>query len=506
MPGSLLKDDLQGAIKDQLTGYARGLTVVGDTAADLARAGRGRIEDVQSQLTDYANQVSSAAQQSGVYQVGQQAQQAVAGAAQQPLQVLSDYAAQVAQQPVVQPPVVQPQQGPDVSAIAGAPAALPQPLAGAKEWVEQRGQDVLGTVSQFGDKELTAAEAYAACGPAAAVRFGQLYGRQPTLREATDLAKTVGWTEQGGMAGLGSESQLFDKMGIRHRMVGADWSALAQEAQSGNPVTISTPGHYFTADNYDPNSGAFHVGSSGTDLRGGAEWMTAEQMEGRMGRLQGGMAVDHPNVPAGSPLSSGQTATPAGGIDTSSPQAFARSFAPYAKYAADKLGIDPTWVTAMAASESNYGKAPGNELFGVKGTGTAGAQTLQTHEGEYGGTTQTAAFAAYTSPLDAVNAWVDLLQKRYQGAVGAPDLPSFVHGLKQGGYFTAAEPEYLGIVQSIKDRVGGTVQDTLAAGGQAISGAAGAAGNVVAGARRAAGDVIEAGQHAVARAPIVVNT
>ena len=111
------------------------------------------------------------------------------------------------------------------------------------------------------------------------------------------------------MAGLRSESQLFTEMGIPHRVVGADWQALAREAQSGNPVTISTPGHYFTADSYDPRSGAFHVGSSGTDLRGGSEWMTPEQMETRMGALQGGLAADNPGTPAPSPISGGTTPT-----------------------------------------------------------------------------------------------------------------------------------------------------------------------------------------------------
>ncbi|HYW88543.1 MAG TPA: glucosaminidase domain-containing protein, partial [Chloroflexota bacterium] len=171
--------------------------------------------------------------------------------------------------------------------------------------VKQAASNVLPAISQFGDQQLTAAQAYAACGPAAAVRFATMMGRQPTLSEAVQLAQTVGWSPDQGMAGLGSESQLFDKMGIPHRMVGADWNALAREAQSGNPVTMSTPGHYFTADAYDPSTGAFHVGSSGTDLRGGSEWMTPEQMEARMGRLQGGMAVDNPQVPGPSPLSQG---------------------------------------------------------------------------------------------------------------------------------------------------------------------------------------------------------
>ena len=163
-----------------------------------------------------------------------------------------------------------------------------------------------GEVSQFGDKQLTNQEAYAACGPAAAVRFAQKFGRNPTLREAVDLARTVGWSEGQGMAGLGSEKALMDKMGVPTRQVGADWSAIAKEAQTGNPVTISTPGHYFTADGYDPASGRFHVGRSGLDLKGGSEWMTPGEMQGLMGGLQGALFADNPQV---------ATQSSAGGFD-----------------------------------------------------------------------------------------------------------------------------------------------------------------------------------------------
>src|SRR5262252_8785323 len=202
--------------------------------------------------------------------------------------------------------------------LGGAKQAVQGAVQGAQQAVQgavQGGQQVLGQISQFGDKQLSAAEAMAACGPAAAVRFAQMFGRNPTLREAVDLASQVGWSAAQGMAGLGSESALFDKMGIPHRQVGADWQALAREASSGNPVTISTPGHYFTADNYDPSTGAFHVGSSGTDLKAGAEWMTPAQMESAMGRLQGGLAVDNPQVPGPSPLTQGVQNVVAGARD-----------------------------------------------------------------------------------------------------------------------------------------------------------------------------------------------
>jgi hypothetical protein len=153
-------------------------------------------------------------------------------------------------------------------------------------------------ISQFGDSQLTNSQAYAACGPAAAVRFAQRFGRNPTLSEAVNLARTVGWTEEQGMAGLASEKALMDKMGVATKMVsGADWGTFANEARTGNPVTISTRGHYFTADGWDPATNRFHVGRSGLDLKGGSEWMTPEQMTGLMGEVQGGLLADNPQAP-----------------------------------------------------------------------------------------------------------------------------------------------------------------------------------------------------------------
>lgn len=165
-------------------------------------------------------------------------------------------------------------------------------------------------ISQFGDSQLTSDEAYAACGPAAAVRFAEKFGRNPTLREATDLAKQVGWTSGGGMAGISSEQKLMSNLGIDTKIVGRDWAAYAQEAQTGNPVTISTPGHYYFADGYNPESGAFHVGRSGLDLKGGSEWMTPSQMENLMGQAQGALFANNPTVPNRGNTTSSNAAAP----------------------------------------------------------------------------------------------------------------------------------------------------------------------------------------------------
>lgn len=148
--------------------------------------------------------------------------------------------------------------------------------------------------SQF-NMGLSSAEAMAACGPAAAIAFAQTYGRNPTVGEAMSLARSVGWSAGGGMAGPASEQKLLSQMGVNSRLtMGADWNQIAQEAQTGNPVIISTPGHYFYADGYNAANGTYHVGTSGTDLRSGSEWMTPNQMQSLMGTAQATLYADHP--------------------------------------------------------------------------------------------------------------------------------------------------------------------------------------------------------------------
>jgi flagellum-specific peptidoglycan hydrolase FlgJ len=174
--------------------------------------------------------------------------------------------------------------------------SIPQARPQAQPQAQAQAQSIQD-ISQFGDPQLTSQEAYSACGPAAAVRFAQRFGRNPTLREATDLAKTVGWTSAQGMAGIGSEQQLMHQMGVETRIVGpGQMESAASEAQSGNPVTISTPGHYFYADGYNPQTGQYHVGRSGLDLIGGAEWMSPSQMQTLMGPIQGALLANNPTI------------------------------------------------------------------------------------------------------------------------------------------------------------------------------------------------------------------
>jgi hypothetical protein len=133
------------------------------------------------------------------------------------------------------------------------------------------------TPDQYGSVELTKDQADAACGPAAAIAFARKFGKNPTLKQAVELAATVGWTAASGMAGPASQKALLDKMGVPSEYVQGtpNWARVQQELQSGNPVIISTPpgggpkspGHYFVAEGYDPKTGRYNFGMSAKILR-----------------------------------------------------------------------------------------------------------------------------------------------------------------------------------------------------------------------------------------------
>ncbi|HET6317485.1 MAG TPA: hypothetical protein VFG86_13575, partial [Chloroflexota bacterium] len=283
--------------------------------------------------------------------------------------------------------------------------------------------------SQFGDPQLSSEEAYAACGPAAAIRWAQVYGRNPSLREATDLAKQVGWTPQQGMAGISSEQQLLARMGVDTRIVQRDWDAFGREAQTGNPVMISTPGHYFFADSYNPQTGQFHVGRSGLDLRDGKEWMTADEMERRMGTAQGALFANNPNVASDSTASTTaalvrpatRTTTelsgggPAGALDES-----ARSILSGAADIAAWLGEQ-----GQKALQSILLTEGG--LSGARGDQGASAGPLQFY-GTLGSPGQLNNFARERGiSLEAARAYVEHHPlEAIQWAIGTPDAPGYL--------------------------------------------------------------------------------
>ena len=158
-------------------------------------------------------------------------------------------------------------------------------------------QAVAARTSQFA-MGLSSGDAMAFCGPAAAMAFAQTYGRNPTVDEAKQLAQQVGWNVSQGMAGVGSEVKLLNAMGVdAHATQGVDWSQVGRDASGGNPVIVDTPGHYYYVDGYNAQTGQLHVGTSGTDLKGGSEWMTPDQinnMPQSQGNARAAIFADHP--------------------------------------------------------------------------------------------------------------------------------------------------------------------------------------------------------------------
>jgi len=437
MPGWLFQDDAKQDLLGRFDDYIKQGQSAGE--ALLKQGQQQAVNPVQQAATSYGDQFQAYVNQRQAELAPQQAQV--------PQQSMGDRFMDYVNQAQAQ-------------AGSTANAAVDQAKQTVGNVAQQAAQSPLGQaaagaysdISQFGNDQLTAEEAYSACGPAAAVRWAQMYGRNPTLREATDLAKQYGWTPNSGMAGISSQQQLLKQMGVdTHVVAGARWDDFAREASSGNPITISTPGHYFFADAYDQASGKFHVGQSGRDLKAGSEWMSPQEMERTMGAAQGALFADHPAVPT---KGANPSVVPDIKLDTSSPEAFIRSIAPAAQAVADRTGIPAAAMIGMAANETGFGKfAEGNNLFGIKGQGPAGSINAGTWE-DYGqGPVQIRdAFRAYDNLTQSFQDFADLVMNapRYAAAKGQQTVEGFVSALKAGGYMT--DPNYVGKIQSIVDR------------------------------------------------------
>jgi soluble lytic murein transglycosylase-like protein len=187
--------------------------------------------------------------------------------------------------------------------LSGAGQAVQQKAQDVAQAVQNVGGQVASRVSQFA-LGLSSADAAAFCGPAAAIAFAKTYGRNPTADEAKALAAQVGWNPSQGMAGVQSEQKLLQSMGVPTTLESTvDWGHVAQDAAGGNPVILDTPGHYYYVDGVKqgPNGEQqFHVGTSGTDLRGGGEWMTSAQINAMPqsgGAVRAALYADHPMGP-----------------------------------------------------------------------------------------------------------------------------------------------------------------------------------------------------------------
>lgn len=120
--------------------------------------------------------------------------------------------------------------------------------------------------------------------------------------------------------------------------------------------------------------------------------------------------------------------------------------APIAKEYNFPLGV----LLGQAALESARGQsAPGNNYFGIKGSGNAGTNNLATQEygtnGYYG---ENDNFAAYQTPQDSIKAYLNLVMS-YPGvpeAVATGDPNRVLQAIEAAGY--ATDPTYVQQVES----------------------------------------------------------
>lgn len=135
-------------------------------------------------------------------------------------------------------------------------------------------------------------------------------------------------------------------------------------------------------------------------------------------------------------------------------QSFLDSIAPWAREAANKLGVAPELVSAHAALESGWGQRPlknsdgssTNNLFGIKAGSAWHGDVAESATTEYVGGAALKTSARFRSYPDQASAFRDYAQMltdnpRFRGALGTgSDAQAFAAGLAKGGY--ATDPAY----------------------------------------------------------------
>jgi flagellar protein FlgJ len=179
----------------------------------------------------------------------------------------------------------------------------------------------------------------------------------------------------------------------------------------------------------------------------------------------GAASVSHLN-PAGSALRA-QGAASLEGATSPEQQAFLERIAPWAREAADKLGVAPELVSAHAALESGWGQRPlkgldgasSHNLFGIKASQGWDGAVSESATTEYvnGAALAThARFRAYPDTASAFRDYADLLlsNPRFRGALGAgTNAQAFAQGLARGGY--ATDPAYAEKLSRVAGKIKG---------------------------------------------------
>jgi len=121
---------------------------------------------------------------------------------------------------------------------------------------------------------------------------------------------------------------------------------------------------------------------------------------------------------------------------------------PYATRVGERLGVDPSILIAQSGLETGWGKSViGDNNFGNIKDFSGNPTSKVAHDKAEGSRD---AYRSYNSPEDYWNDYAGLIERKYQGAVGAgSDATKFAEALKTGGY--ATDPDYVSkLVSSVR--------------------------------------------------------
>lgn len=319
---------------------------------------------------------------------------------------------------------------------------------------EEFGNDHLKQMFQQAglDPDLTVA----ACGPIAAAGLLKAYGVNVDPAQLAAYAQQHHlWSAEGMAAGDGTSMQaLLQSQGIQTERVGLTADVI-QMIQNGTPVVANFPSHYMLLQGYDPATGRFFVGATGSNaLEGGGAWMTLDEMNAHPGN---GGALENVIVPtttaglqqrqvAGDPSAAGGQSAGQEPLvanpTTRDRAANVSAVEPLAHYYEQKYGIPAAVLMAINIHEGGDGMTAAP--FGIMDEdGTHNGKQQATFEIVNGQRVNTVSpFRQYATMNDAYADFFSFVQgPRYKDVwdafqAGELDWHGFLDGIVQKGYAT----------------------------------------------------------------------
>ncbi|MBC7460179.1 MAG: C39 family peptidase [Thermoleophilia bacterium] len=120
-----------------------------------------------------------------------------------------------------------------------------------------------------------------ACGIAAAMAFIRFQGGDPAPSDMLATSAAYGYTSDAGFATDSMRTMLADQFGVATNVQRPpDFEVVKQQLLSGKPVIVSTIGHFWVLEGYDPATDTYNVGPTARPYGrwDGNPWMTAEAM------------------------------------------------------------------------------------------------------------------------------------------------------------------------------------------------------------------------------------